>query len=139
MSTPRHEDTYHAEFFADPKNRLEYHGEALVLEVSEALQYLVEELGISRTELAQRLFVTKGAVTQALSGGKNMTIRTLGKLCYALNSEVQFEFVQLGSRGAAKSNDASGSSWDAAPLQPRLHEVPWQGAESQLDHKCMAA
>jgi transcriptional regulator with XRE-family HTH domain len=58
--------------------------EALILDATEAIVSLLEEKGVSRQELAKRLGKSKSFVTQILSGERNMTLRTLADVGYAL-------------------------------------------------------
>lgn len=60
--------------------------ETLILETTEALWALLEAAGITKSELAERMETTKGYVSQVLSGGRNMTLRTLSDICFALNA-----------------------------------------------------
>ncbi len=63
--------------------------ERLILEVTEMICETMEEAGISRTELADRLGKSKGHVSQLLDGSRNMTLRTLADIFTVL--EKQFE------------------------------------------------
>jgi len=67
--------------------------EELILEVTEALARALEEQGLQKQELAKRLGKTKGYVTQLLSGGKNLTLRTLAAVADALGRSVQLKLV----------------------------------------------
>jgi len=58
--------------------------ELLIAEVTEAIWEAMEKEGISKTELANRMGSTKGFVSQVLSGSRNMTLRTLSDICFAL-------------------------------------------------------
>ncbi len=49
-----------------------------------------EAAGVSRAELARRLGVTRGLVTQALSG-KPLTVRTIARIAAAIGCEVRIE------------------------------------------------
>lgn len=44
----------------------------------------MEELNISKVDLAKRLGKSKSYVTQMLSGSRNMTLSTLSDICFAL-------------------------------------------------------
>src|ERR1700691_3779521 len=58
--------------------------ERLILDATEAIVGLLEEQKVSRQELARPLGKSKGFVSQLLSGERNMTLRTLADLGYAL-------------------------------------------------------
>lgn len=58
--------------------------ERLIADVTEAIWKAMEDEDISKTELATRMGSTKGFVSQVLSGFRNMTLRTLSDICFAL-------------------------------------------------------
>lgn len=61
----------------------------LLLDAAELISRLMQENGVSRTELAQRIGKSKGFVTQVLSGHHNMTLRTLADLAGALQTRIR--------------------------------------------------
>ncbi|MEA3273898.1 MAG: helix-turn-helix transcriptional regulator [Pseudomonadota bacterium] len=58
--------------------------ELLITEVTEEIWQAMEEAGITKSKLAKRMGATKGYVSQVLSGSRNMTLRTLSDICFAL-------------------------------------------------------
>ncbi len=72
--------------------------EELMLEVTEALTAALKRVGVSQTELARRLHKTKGFVSQVLSGGRNLTLRTLADVADALDQRVQVELSDQAPR-----------------------------------------
>jgi transcriptional regulator with XRE-family HTH domain len=65
-----------------------YKQEELLTRVAVQLDRMLEEAGVSRTELATRLNVTKGSVSQVLAGNRNLTLRKLSDLFFALGYSV---------------------------------------------------
>lgn len=61
--------------------------EMLIAEITESLWGVLEHTGVSKSELAARLGTSKGHVSQVLSGSRNMTLRTLSDLCFALKAK----------------------------------------------------
>ncbi|MCY4489222.1 MAG: helix-turn-helix transcriptional regulator [Deltaproteobacteria bacterium] len=59
--------------------------EELILEVTEKLTLALDEAGITRTELADRLGRTPGYVSQVFGGGRNLTLRTVADIAAALS------------------------------------------------------
>jgi transcriptional regulator with XRE-family HTH domain len=59
--------------------------EHLILDVTEMIVELMNERGVTRSELADRLGKTKGHVSQLLSGSRNLTLRTLSDIFVALD------------------------------------------------------
>jgi transcriptional regulator with XRE-family HTH domain len=58
--------------------------ELLITEVTEAIWEAMEHADITKSELASRMGATKGYVSQVLNGARNMTLRTLSDICFAL-------------------------------------------------------
>jgi transcriptional regulator with XRE-family HTH domain len=59
--------------------------ERLIADVTESLWEVMESANVSKTELATRLGKSKGHVSQLFSGSRNMTLRTLAEICFALD------------------------------------------------------
>ena len=62
--------------------------EQLLTRVAIQVDRMRENAGITRTELARRLGVTKGNVTQILRGDRNLSLRKLSDLFVALGYSV---------------------------------------------------
>ena len=73
---------------ASERNRRLLREEELILEVTEAVSAVMQEEGITKAQLAKRMGRTKGFITQLLSGGRNLTLRTLAGLADALEARV---------------------------------------------------
>lgn len=65
----------------------------LPLEVNSAITWYMTQHNISRTDLARRLGVTAGRVSQVLSGGENLTLRTIGTVAQGLGAYVNVTLV----------------------------------------------
>ena len=63
--------------------------EMLITEATEALWRAIEHAGITKSQLAERMGTTKGHVSQVLGGSRNMTLRTLSDICFALGVKPQ--------------------------------------------------
>ena len=85
----------------------EMHG--LVTQLTNEITFHMRERGISRADLAARMGVSPGRVSQILGGGENLTLRTLAALAAALDAHFDFELRSLKtpdeytSRGEAES------------------------------------
>ncbi len=75
------------EFVEDPKHMRLYQQERAIYQVTELLESLMKELGVSRAELAKRLGKSRGWITQLLDGDSNKTIRTVADAFAALGHE----------------------------------------------------
>jgi hypothetical protein len=96
--------------------------ETLLFDAAECVAELINDAGISRTELAKRLGKSKGFVTQVLAGDRNMTLRTLADLGYVLGHS--FEIVAKRTT-ATRTGDARGPG--RTVVTHRGHECPTPG------------
>ena len=64
--------------------------EELILDVTERLTRVLDDAGVTRTELARRLGRTPGYVSQILGGGRNLTLRTVADVATALSMRPVF-------------------------------------------------
>lgn len=60
--------------------------EELVYNVTEDILVALEDLEISKKELAHRLGKSRSFVTQVLSGARNMTLGTLSDICFSIGA-----------------------------------------------------
>ena len=58
--------------------------EELILEAAKLICEAMDRRGVTRAELARRAGKSRGMITQLLSGGRNMTLRTLSDLGFHL-------------------------------------------------------
>lgn len=100
--------------------------ESLILAATEMIEQLLEESETSRKELADRLGRSKGFVTQILAGDRNMTMRTLADLAFALEHRVKMVAVPLLEEGHGGS---------ASPAVPVSRARVWPGAGEPLGTK----
>ncbi len=95
----------------DPEARLAYEQELLLGEAIETLGALASGR-ITQRELAGRLGVTEGRVSQILSGGENLTLRSLAALGWALGLRFQLHPIPLADRqGTPAEDDEPLPSW----------------------------
>ena len=82
----------------------------LVTQLTNEVTVHLREHGLTRAELASRMGVSPGRISQVLSGGENLTLRTLAAVSTALDA--QFD-VQLNSRKPV-SDAGSGPAFTGA-------------------------
>lgn len=70
--------------FTEEERDERYFANALILDASIQLERSLEESGLSQKELAERLGSTESYVSQVLGGGRNVTLKTLGRFAYHL-------------------------------------------------------
>lgn len=72
-----------------PEEQRLYARDMCMLSVTGDVIAALEEAGMSRAELAERVGRTKGFVSQVLSGSRNMTLGTLSDMLWAVGKEVR--------------------------------------------------
>jgi transcriptional regulator with XRE-family HTH domain len=73
----------------DPKYRLE----KLMLEITEKICTRMEELGMNRKGLAEKIGISSPGITKILRGSSNFKLKTLLTIADALESEIKVDFV----------------------------------------------
>lgn len=113
----------------DPAIRRVFEEEVLVDEATDTVAALLESLGLAQRTLAERLGVSEGRVSQILSGGENLTLRSLGALGWALG--VRFDVVpkpMAERRGTPAVDDPPPPAW-LTRLRP---QVAWNYGRLEL-------
>ena len=91
---------------------------ALLTQLTNEINWYMRERGLTRADLAARMGVSPGRVSQILGGGENLTLRTLAALSTAL--EARFD-LELGSRQSSDAYTAARA--DTAPAANH-HTLP---------------
>src|SRR6202034_4330642 len=86
---------------------------ALVTRLTNEITWYMRERGITRADLAGRMGVSPGRVSQILGGGENLTLRTLAALSTALDARFGIELNAL--KGDDTYTSRSTASAEAAP------------------------
>ena len=76
------------ELCATPEGARKWAEEGMILEASECICKAMKRAKVSRVEMAARLGVTQGWVTQQLDG--NMSMRTFARYLHALGMTAKF-------------------------------------------------
>lgn len=100
---------------ATPEDRRLYEQERLVLWATEMLSEEMERAGVSRAALAERLGTSRANVTGLLSGGRNMTLRTLADVAGVLGMRVEITLQPLPAVSAPDPAESAGETNDGAP------------------------
>src|SRR5258708_22341628 len=100
------------EVLDNPQARRAFEEEVLIGDVTDTLSSILGSAGVSQRELARRLDVTEGRVSQILSGSGNLTLRSLATVGWALGlrSELQPQPME----------DRQGTPAQGDPPAPRL-------------------
>ena len=80
----------------------EFLTEEAILDFTEKLVTKMEELKVSRTELAKRLNVSKAFVTKLLNGNPNMTIKTMVSISNVLGCKLNLDISSKEHRPSRK-------------------------------------
>lgn len=112
----------------NPTTRRAFEEELLYGEATDTVSALLESLGLTRSELAERLGVSKGRVSQILSGSENITLKTLASLGWALGIRFDLHPTPMESRvGTPSENDPPAPLWLkrlAPEWTPRVVRLP---------------
>jgi transcriptional regulator with XRE-family HTH domain len=102
---------------------------ALVTQLTNAINWHMRESGLTRADLATRMGVSPGRVSQILGGGENLTLRTLAALSTALDARFEIELSALKSGDSYTSHGAAdaGRAGRHRPLSRAAHR------EARLD------
>ena len=86
---------------------------ALVTQLTNEINWYMRERGLTRADLAARMGVSPGRVSQILGGGENLTLRTLAALSTALDARFDVELKTLKANDTYTSRDTADA--EAAP------------------------
>jgi transcriptional regulator with XRE-family HTH domain len=81
--------TWFEEKHITPRERQMFEEERAVLLATEEILHLMQKEGITKADLAKALGKSKAYVTQALAGGRNMTLRTLAAFAWACGYSIR--------------------------------------------------
>jgi transcriptional regulator with XRE-family HTH domain len=73
------------------ENRIDAELSRLITQVTNETDWHMREQGLTRADLAGRMGVSPGRVSQVLSGGENLTLRTLATLAAALDAGFELQ------------------------------------------------
>lgn len=85
-----------ADFIKNLKSSEVFHVEAAKLEFALELKRVMERENITRTDLAERLKVSKPMVSKLLRGDANLTIETMVKCCRSVGGSLFIRIVREG-------------------------------------------
>lgn len=87
---------------------------ALVTRLTNDISWYMRERGLTRADLAARMGVSPGRVSQILSGGENLTLRTLAALSTALDARFDIALSALKGGDTFTSRETAGA--EAGPV-----------------------
>ena len=116
-------DTLFEREIQDPEMARLFAQEDLIEEAGELIARTMKERNITKSELARRIGVTKGYVTQLLAGSRNMTLRTFADLMYVMDERVLLTSTSLPDEGPA------GTICWAISIPRRSRQMEWGDVE----------
>ena len=75
-----------------------FYEELTILKAQEKIAELMMNSNCSKTKLAGLLNQSKAHITEMLSSDRNLTLRTLGRVCFHLNAEIEFQSYAIGTK-----------------------------------------
>lgn len=91
------------------------------MDISGSVYTRLKELKMTQTELAKKLDVTPGRVTQIIKGDPGMTLKTLARLEHALDMRLDEGFRYASRRS---SREHSSELWACPGVTDRWHSRP---------------
>ena len=91
-----------------------YRAEAASIQFTESLYIRMQDLGITRSQLAEKIGVKPAYITKILRGDTNFTLETMVKLAHALDCELS---CVLKPKPAAKAPRPTPKKAKPAPLR----------------------
>lgn len=93
----------------------------LVTRLTNEVSWQLRERGLTRADLAARMGVSPGRVSQILGGGENLTLRTLAALSTALDARFEIRLTSPKTGDTYTSRDTADAE---AGAPPNHHSFP---------------
>ena len=97
---------------------------ALVTQLTNEVNWHMRERGLTRADLAARMGVSPGRVSQILGGGENLTLRTLAALSTALDARFDIELSSPKAEDTYTSRETRSRGGPAESEPPLLPARP---------------
>jgi transcriptional regulator with XRE-family HTH domain len=112
--------------------RIDEESSLLITQFTNEITWYMKERNLTRADLAARMGVSPGRVSQVLSGGENLTLRTLAGLASALGA--RFEIGLSPLQRVADSDHAAEAVTSQADAPPQTHRpLPLVGRFDEAD------
>ena len=95
-----------------------------MLDVTERLAQALDNAGITKGELAERLGKSTGFVSQVFGGGRNLTLRTVSDIAAALSLRPTLQFVSDRESMERKVSDCAQGALDVPHARRAADVVP---------------
>ncbi len=102
-----------------PEGRREFQQELLILQVTEHICGVMKQEKMSRQQLAEKLGVSRGRVSQMLDGNCNLTLRSIADIYTALDHTIFISSRHISAE--SPSMECAEFSSDYASLDSKKH------------------
>jgi transcriptional regulator with XRE-family HTH domain len=118
------------------EDRIDEELSRIITQLTDEINWHMRERGITRADLADRMGVSPGRVSQVLSGGENLTLRTLVGLATALDARFEVELNSLtdtgyAGRAMADAGEAAAENYRPLPRADRFEEASASGVPTR--------
>lgn len=110
------------------EERLRFEEAFLSFTVAARIQNLLEDLGVSKAELARRLGKSQAWVSKVLSGRQNLTLNSLARVGLALGVRWNPEMLAAPREGTHAAQDRPLPAWVRAENEIRFETPDYVGA-----------
>ena len=107
------------------KDTFDFKLENLILDITEEVCRAMEEKGIGRAELAEKMGVSRAFISKLLNGTPNLTIKTLMKIAVVLDREMSVRMPPAGFTTHHLYVPIEGRSFEYK-LAPPDENMPWR-------------
>ena len=119
------------ELFEGLEHDPEYLAECAIVEFTEDMAKRMQELGITRSELARRLDTSPAYITKILQGNANFTLKSMVRIAAALESDLKTHLQPEGAHSQwldvfqrdAQMMDQQKKAMDVQKAMGRYHRV----------------
>lgn len=98
-------------FTSTPEGMKEFQQERTILDATDMIHRLMKEERMSKADLAQCLGTSPSHITQMLNGQRNMTLRTISDVLWALNRSLRISDRPLSIHAESPTVLAVNAEW----------------------------
>lgn len=129
-------DDLHEWLCEDEENRRLMVEESFLLDVTEKIWDALTNRGVTKADLSRELGTSKSHVTQLLNGSRNMTLRTLADIAFALDTRISIYFRDCHNNNEWHNANATFLTWrNRVPVKDRTTSanIDWENIEDSYE------
>lgn len=112
------------ELSAEAERHPDFHKELAILEFTEELWRVMQEKGVSGTELGRRIGSSQAYISRVLNGGANFTLGTMTKLAMGLGMELRMHLAPPESASVWRDVFAPHTDAGEGVIRQEFNDVP---------------